>query len=110
MKLKAIAIIPRINGQFHLDQAVIFRSYDNFTAFQKTKVEAIRKGEGYGVALILEPSQLDSDFAIPALFLDQQHVDALIDAMKKSDELTYKHRGSGWLHGERPFFKLADFM
>jgi len=110
LKLRAIAIIPRINGQFHLDQAVIFRSYAQFQGFIKAKVDAVRKGEGYGVALILEPSQVDEDFSIPTLFLDQQHVDALIDAFKKSDELTYQHRGSGWLHGKRPFFKLADFM
>lgn len=108
--MKAIAIIPRVGGEFHLDQALIFRSYAQFKGFVKDKVEAVRKGEGFGVALVLEPSQVDEDFGEHCLFLNQDHVDALMDAFKKSDELTYKLKGKGWIHGKRPFFKLADFM
>lgn len=110
MRVKAIVIIPRLQGQFILDQAEIFRRYEAFTGFQKRAVEAIRKGEGFGVALVLEPSQLDDDFGMPTVFLDQRHVDEILEAFKRSDELTYVYRGRGWFHGDRPFFKLQDFL
>jgi len=110
MLVRAIVIIPRIQGSFHLDKTEIYRSYRQFTGFQKTKVEAVRKGEGYGVALILEQSQLDTDFGEQTVFLTEHQKKAIVEAFERSDELTHQFRGKGWAYGERPFVKVADFV
>ena len=109
MLVRAIVIIPRTQGIFHLDQTEIYRSYRQFQGFQKTKVTAIRKGEGYGVALILEQSQVDADFGEKTVFLTEQQKKAIIEAFELSDKLTHELLGHGW-NGERPYLKVEDFM
>ena len=103
-------MILRKDGLFHLDEARIVRSYDGWNGFGNRKVKAAYPRAGYGVALILKPSQVDEDFRVPTLFLTQEQLEAIQEAMEKSDELTYRLLGRGWFHGKRPYFKLADLM
>jgi len=110
MRLRAVVLILRKDGLFHLDEARIVRSYDGWNGFGNRKVKAVYPRAGYGVALILKPSQVDEDFGVPTLFLTQEQLEAIQEAMEKSDELTYRLLGRGWFHGKRPYFKLADLM
>ena len=110
MRLRAVVLILRKEGLFHLDEARIVRSYDGWNGFGNRKVKAAYPRAGYGVALILKPSQVDEDFGVPTLFLTQEQLEAIQEAMEKSDELTYRLLGRGWFHGKRPYFKLADLM
>jgi len=110
MRLRAIVLILRKNGYFHLGETRIVRSYDGWNGFGNRKVKAAYPRAGYGVALILKPSQVDEDFGVPTLFLTQEQLEAIQEAMEKSDELTYRLLGRGWFHGKRPYFKLADLM
>jgi len=113
MRLKAIVIIPRRDGWFELRDAVAFRSY-GFKGFPVDRVQAAYRRDnpidGYGVALILEPSPADVDFGVPIFFLAEDHVEKVHQAFKVSDELTHKILGRGWTHGPRPFLKVEDFI
>lgn len=113
MRLKAIVIIPRIAGFFELKDAVFYRSY-GFRGFPVDRVQAAyRKDDpldGYGVALILEPSQADKDFGVPIFFLAEDSARKIQEAFRKSDELTHQRLGRGWTAGPRPYIKVEDFM
>ena len=103
-------MILRKDGLFHLDETRIVRSFDGWNGFGNRKVKAVYPRAGYGVALILKPSRVDEDFGVPTLFLTQEQLEIIREAMSKSDELTYRLLGRGWFHGKRPYFKLADLM
>ena len=109
MKLKAVVIILRKNGFFHTGEAIIYRKYGGLPKLKGPKVEAVRKGEGYGVALLFEPSQVDVDFGVLTLFICADEIQAITEALDKSDELTEQLLGRGWL-GKRPFQRLHHFM
>jgi len=109
MRLRAVVIILRKNGFFHTGDAITYRSYDRFKGFPYRFVPAVRKGNGWGVALVLKTSQVDTDFGISTLFLTDGHLKAVEEAFKKSDELTHELLGHGW-NGQRPFWKVEDFM
>ena len=109
MKLKAVVIILRKNGSFHTGDAIIYRKYSELPKLKGPKVEAVRKGEGYGVAVLLEPSQVDIDFGVATLFLSADEIQAIMEALEKSDKLTEKLLGRGWL-GKRPYQLLHHFM
>jgi hypothetical protein len=109
MRLRAVVIILRKDGFFHTGEAIIHRSYDNFTGFPYKKVPAVRQFSGWGVAVIVKPSQADIDFGEQIIFLEEQHRQAINEAFTKSDELTHDLLGHGW-NGVRPFWKLEDFM
>ena len=108
--VSAIFIMLRSNLLFHLDEIRIVKSFDGWNGFGNRKVKAKYPGNGWGVALILKPSQIDEDIGVPTLFLTQEQLEAIQEAMEKSDELTYRLLGRGWFHGKRPYFKLADLM
>jgi len=103
-------LILRKDGLFHLDETRIIRSFDGWNGFGKRKVKAIYPRQGWGVALLLKPSQVDEDFGVPTLFLTQEQLEIIREAMSKSDELTYRLLGRGWFHGKRPYFKLWEMM
>ena len=113
MRLKAVVIILRKNQVFHTGDAIIYRSYGGFSGFPNASVPAYyRKNDpvdGYGVALILEPSPADQDFGVSILFLSEDEVGVIREAFEKSDELTEKLLGRGWT-GKRPYQKLHHFM
>ena len=113
MKLRAVVIVLRKNQVFHTGDAIIHRSYDGFSDFPITFVPAYyRKNnpvDGYGVALILQPSPADQDFGVPILFLSADELQVITEALDKSDKLTEKLLGRGWL-GKRPYQKLHHFM
>ena len=113
MKLKAVVIILRKNQVFHTGEALIYRSYRGFTGFPTPSVPAYYRKDnsidGYGVALILEPSPADQDFGVPTLFLSEDETTVIDEAFNKSDELTEKLLGRGWT-GKRPYLKLHHFM
>jgi hypothetical protein len=113
MRLKAVVIILRKNQVFYTGEAIVYRSYHGFTGFSTPSVPAYYRKEnpvdGYGVALILEPSPADQDFSVPILFLSEDEASVIGEAFGKSDELTEKLLGRGWA-GKRPYLKLHHFM
>mgnify|MGYP001081660312 CR=1 FL=1 len=109
MRLKAVVIILRKNRFFHTGDAIIYRKYGELPKLKGPKVEAVRKGEGYGVALLLEPSQVDIDLGVPTLFISADEIQAITEALDKSDELTEKLLNRGWA-GKRPYLKIHHFM
>lgn len=113
MRLRAVVIVLRKDQVFHTGEAIIHRSYDGFPGFQIPSVPSYyRKNnpvDGYGVALILHPSPADQDFGVPILFLKADELQAITDALDKSDKLTEKLLGRGWL-GKRPYLRLHHFM
>jgi len=113
MRLKAVVIILRKNQVFYTGEALVYRSYRGFTGFSIPSVPAYYRKDnpvdGYGVALILDPSQADQDFGVPILFLSEDETAVIREAFDKSDDLTEKLLGRGW-NGKRPYQKLHHFM
>jgi len=111
LRLKAIVIIPRIDGVFRLREAIVHRDW-GFNGFKVDSVKAYYRSnnpiDGYGVALILEQSPADEDFGVPIWFPSEYQIRAVREAMDRSDELTEKLLGRGWL-GVRPYLKLHHF-
>lgn len=106
-------IILRKNQVFHTGDAIIHRGYGGFKGFSIPSIPAYyRKNkpvDGYGVALILQPSPADQDFGVPILFLSEDQLNAIREAFTKSDELTHELLGRGWT-GKRQYLKVEDFM
>ena len=94
MRVKEILVVLRKDGFFHHDGR---------------RIPAVRPGSGYGVMVILEPSQIDLDFGVPVWVPSQDELEQIQKALRKSDELTHELLGHGWA-GRRPFYKLEDFM
>lgn len=113
MRLRAVVIILRKNQVFHTGDAIIHRSYGGFSGFPITSVPAYYRKDnpldGFGVALVLKSSPADQDFGVPTLFLSAEELQVITEALDKSDELTEKLLGRGWL-GKRPYQKLHHFM
>jgi len=105
--------LPWSTTALHSRDSLIFYGYYGFSRFPVSHVPAYyRRNEdvdGYGVALILEPSQVDLDFGYPTLFLSEDEATLIGEAFDKSDELTEKVLGRGWT-GKRPYQKLHHFM
>lgn len=80
--------------------AILHRNYGQFSGFPVQEVRAAYRSEhpidGYGVGLVLEPSQADFDFGRQILFLTENDVCDLLDAFVHSDELTQKLLGRSW--------------
>ena len=109
MRIKRIDVVKREGGYFHLPER---------------KIKAVRKGDGFGVDVVFEASQLDCDLGgLPQETLndftnsaqefhffitakDLQRIELLMD---KTDPLTFGLIGHGW-DGERPFHKLEEFL
>ncbi len=102
-------IIKREGGFFHLPDR---------------KVKAVRRGDGYGVDVVFEASQLDCDLGnLPKenlsvlnataqefhFFITSKDLERIELLMDKSDNLTFELLGHGW-EGERPFHKLEEFV
>jgi len=108
-----VVIVLRQNQVFLTGEAITHRNYGGFKGFPINVVPAhYRKNnpvDGYGVALILESSPADQDFGVPILFLSAEEVNAIREALDKSDDLTEKLLNRGWL-GPRPLQKLHHFV
>lgn len=100
MKPSAVVIILRKNQVFDTAGAILHRNYGSFTGFPVSQVPAAYRVDhpidGYGVGLVLQPSQADLDFGEPIIFLTENDVCDLVDAFVHSDELTQKLLGRGW--------------
>jgi hypothetical protein len=109
MRIKRIDLIKREGGYFYLTDR---------------KVNAIRKGDGYGVDVVLEASQIDRDLGnLPAetlevfnataqefhFFITGKDLKRIEMLMDRSDRLTFELVGHGW-DGERPFHRLDEFV
>ena len=94
MRVKKIAIVLRKDG---------------FFLYNDRKIQAVRPGQGYGVMVILEPSQIDEDFGVPVWVPSQEELEQIRRALKRSNELTHELRGRGW-GGRRPYWRVEDFM
>ena len=81
MRIKEIAIIKRNEGFFE---------------FKGRKILAVHPGNGFGVGLKLESSQVDVDFGFPILFLTNEDVEIIKKAFLESDKLTFQLIGHGW--------------
>jgi len=102
--VKAIVLIPRKGGEFLLEQAKVFKRYGAFLEFKRKRVEAEHQGDGVGVALVLgAPSKVDGDFGEFTVFLDSDHIENLIRALKESDSQTAKLTGRLQWGGKRPY-------
>jgi hypothetical protein len=113
LRLRAVVIVLRKNQVFQTADALVYRSYRGFTGFSVPSVPAYYRKDnpvdGYGVALILEPSAADQDFGVPIMFLGEDESLTIREAFDKSDDLTEKLLGRGW-NGKRPYQKLHHFM
>ena len=109
MRVKRIDIVKRQGGYFHLPNR---------------KVKSVRRGDGYGVDVVFEASQLDCDIGgLPEenltilnataqefhFFITAKDLERIELLMDKSDRLTFDLVGHGW-DGERPFHKLEEFV
>jgi hypothetical protein len=113
MRLQAVVIILRKDQMFQTGDATIVRSYNGFRGFPKETVPSYYRQnnpiDGYGVALILQPSQADQDFGVSTLFLKADELQVIMEALDKSDDLTEQLLRRGW-QGRRPYLKLHHFM
>ena len=110
MRLWAIVIIPRKDRVFLLDETIIIRSW-GFERFRVKRAPSTRKApNGYGVAMILQPSPIDEVLGYPTLFIKADELEDLIKAMDRSDDLTHKMIGHGWTRGPRPYLYLYEMM
>jgi len=94
VRVKRILIVLRKDGFFHHGDR---------------RIPAVRPGQGYGVMVLLEPSQIDTDFGTYIWVPSQDEIEQIQRALKKSDELTHELRGRGWA-GRRPYWRVEDFM
>lgn len=94
MRIREIAIVLRKDGFFH---------------WNGQKIKAVYPGEGYGVMVFLEASQIDKDFEAYVWVPSAEELEEINKKLSKSDELTHELLGRGWA-GKRPFWKLEDFM
>jgi hypothetical protein len=86
MRIKEIAIIKRAEGFFE---------------YEGRRIPAIHRGNGFGVGLRLESSQIDDDFGFPILFLTNEDIETIKKAFLKSDVLTFQLVGHGWKNKRR---------
>ena len=111
MKPSAVVLILRKNQVFDTAGAIIHHNYGTFAGFKVKEVQAAYRSErpidGYGVALVQQPSQADIDFKDPTLFLTENDVCHLLDAFVHSDELTEKLLGRSWT---RPSPECQDLI
>jgi len=82
---------------------------DGFFYYEGQRIPAVRPGQGYGVMVLLEPSQIDTDFGTYIWVPSQDEIEQILRALKKSDELTHELKGRGWA-GRRPYWRVEDFM
>ena len=94
MKIREIVLVLRKDGFFH---------------YKGRRIQAARPGEGWGVMVILEPSQIDVDFGCRVWVPSADELEQIRKALDKSDELTHRLLGHGW-GGKQTFFKLYEFM
>jgi len=92
MRIRDIPHIPRVNGCFQ---------------WQGREIPAVHEGDGVGVALLLERSQIDEDFGLSPkeglLFFAEEQWKALGVHFKKSDVATMRLLRHGWKKGPLPF-------
>lgn len=112
MRLNAVVIILRKNQVFQTGEATIYRHYSSFPGFAMPTVPAYYRKrdpiDGYAVAMILQSSPADQDFGVPILFVSADEIQAIMEALDRSDELTEELLGRGWA-GKRPYQKLHHF-
>jgi hypothetical protein len=108
--LKAIVLIPRKDGHWLLDKAIVFKRYGSFVEFKDRKwlrdrtPKAYRKGNGVGVLAIFgAPTKIDGDIGEFAVFFDWEHVKDLEKAFDESDALTAKLTNKRQWGGKRPY-------
>jgi len=119
VRVDAVTLVLRRGGFFHTGEAIIHRRYGGFTGFPVHGVKAAyRSGDlvpGYGVAVVMKPSQVDLDFCMPVWFPSEDEVLDICEAMDRSDELTAKILSAPW-KGKRPLveveltYRARDFI
>jgi hypothetical protein len=111
VRLKAILLIPRVNGFFDLKNVVVYRSY-GFKGFPVDKVKAYYREknqcDAYAVALVLQNSPVDTDFQLNTFFLAEDSVEKIREAFDQSDRLTEQLLKRPW-GGVRPFAMVHHF-
>lgn len=99
----------RRDGYFHTGQALIHRRYGNFKGFIAKRIKAAYRSSdlmpGYGVAVVMKPSQADLDFCMPVWFPSEDEIEAIREAMDRSDELTSRILNVKW-RGKRPLVRV----
>lgn len=76
---------------------------DGFFYYHCRKIVARKPLNGYGVALILEPSPVDDDFGENILFLSESQRVEILEKFKESDARTANMIGHDWTYGVRPY-------
>ena len=95
MKVKRVDLVKREAGFF--------------TLFNGKKVKAVKHGEGFGVGVYFERSQVDDDFGELVWFPSDEELKRILVALHESDKETYAMLGHGW-EGLRPYHKLEEFV
>jgi len=101
VRIREIVQVKRVNDVFEL--------YGH-------RIPSVRRAsDGFGVLVILEPSQLDKDFEVAlgcgvyCWFPSAEELKMINDALDFSDSLTcdWLRNGKGWRSGPRPYNKFT---
>jgi hypothetical protein len=115
VRLKAVVIVPRIQGTFQLEKAVVYASFGDvpFKGFDVSQVRAAYREksplDAFGVVMVFEKSQLDEDFKALTWFPKQGHISLFNEALDRSDEMTHYVLKRAW-GGVRPVMYAEDIL
>ena len=78
--------------------------------FKVDSVPSVRSSpNGWAVAVVMEQSPIDEAAGAFLWFPRAWELEDLLKAMDRSDRLTHRMLGHGWLKGPRPYIRLEDF-
>jgi len=111
MRLKAIVLIPRRDSVLRPSEAEAVIALGGWSGFKVDAVPSVRPTmNGWAVAVVMEHSPIDEASGCSLWFPKAWHIEELLKAMQRSDELTHELLGHGWLKGPRPYIRLEDFI
>ena len=111
MRLKAIVLIPRRDGILCLSEAENMIALGSWEGFKVDAVPSVRPTmNGYAVGVVMESSPIDEAAGVPLWFPKAWHLEEILKALQRSDELTHELIGHGWMKGPRPYIRLEDFI
>jgi hypothetical protein len=111
LRLKAIVLIPRRDGVLRLCEAERIIVLGGWRGFEAEAVPSVRSSpNGWAVAVVMEQSPIDEASGADLWFPKAWELDEILKALQRSDRLTHRMLGHGWIRGPRPYIRLEDFI